>query len=373
MKKLIIKFLLFLPFLFLIVFINYTVDPARLFKTKDFERRIADALIAGYNVTNLENTNYDDRILQQFMIFSLTAKKDVGVFGSSRVMSISSEMFPRKTVLNNGVTAASLEDYISLYEIYRERHVIPSIVIIGVDHWIFNKNNFLIKWQRFGAYYSKFISLIPRTSFDLKIRPQDYVSPIWQQLFSLSYFQDSIQFLRASHFNLFSKNDPSGWFTLTNHKWNENETILVDGSRTNRKSTRDRSPVDVSKMVQDEISMNDCPNSYGYVELDQGLKQKFISFIKFMKKDGVRVILFLPPYHPVSYDFYMHSNKYKILKDVEDFLINVAKTCDLTLVGSYNPGSLSIPESSFLDSMHLRYNELTGNKEFNKIFRDVIK
>lgn len=365
MKKLIIRLSLFCPLLFFIILFNCVVDPARLFQTKDYERKMADALISGDYVTTLENTNYDDRTLQKFMIQSLKNKKDIGVIGSSRVMQISSEMFPGKTLLNNGVSAAFLEDYISLYEIYRERQVLPSIIIIGVDPWIFDKNNGSVQWQQFGQYYLKFISSSSRNLFDLKVRPQDYISYQIQQLASFSYFQAGIQFLWSKHSRLFSKKQ---WFSLTRQKYNEKETILADGSRTWRKDHREAPLEEVRKKIRDDIATEDSINFFRFVELDKGLKLNFIKLIQLMRGEGVEIILYLPPYHPLAYDFYIHSNKFKVIEDVENFLRNVSEIYGLTLVGSYNPYQLFIPESSFEDSIHLR-----DDTELKRIFSNVIE
>ena len=112
MKNFLIRISYLLPILVCIVIFNFMVDPARLFKAQDYERKMADAMISGSAVTNLENTNFNDRAMAKFMIQSLKSKKDIGVLGSSRVMTISSELFPGKTLLNNGLSSATLEDYI---------------------------------------------------------------------------------------------------------------------------------------------------------------------------------------------------------------------------------------------------------------------
>jgi predicted amidohydrolase len=85
-----------------------------------------------------------------------------------------------------------------------------------------------------------------------------------------------------------------------------------------------------------------------------------------MKSDGVKIILFLPPYHPFLYDHYIHSSEYKNSMDLEEFFRNIAKVYDLIIVGSYNPDRLSIPESAFSDGLHLR-----NDTELKKIFSHI--
>jgi len=65
----------------------------------------------------------------------------------------------------------------------------------------------------------------------------------------------------------------------------------------------------------------------------------------------------------MAYDWFVHSRNFRIIEDVEIYVRKIAKIYGLTLVGSYNPHLMSIPESSFFDSVHLR-----DDKELIKIF-----
>jgi hypothetical protein len=350
MKQFIARLSLFAPVVLLIIAVNVIFDPARIFKSKDYERKLAHALMSGFAVTNLENVNFDDRTMERFMIQSLKEKKDIAVLGSSRVMLISSKMFPGKTLINNGLSSAALEDYISLYEIYREGKVLPSTIIIGADPWVFNKNNGSLGWQRLGqSYYSKFINATRRDSFTLKIKPEDLVPYTLQQLISVSYFQDGLYAFFTSDVHLFFKKQE---FLMTKQEFNDKDTILPDGSWIFSKKHRDISTAEVRNAIKEDTDEARC--IHGFFELNKGLKLKFIDLIRLMQNDGVRLILYLPPYHPYAYDYYMHSDQYKIIQDVENFLRKTSETYGLTLVGSYNPHRISIPDSAFSDEIHLR-------------------
>lgn len=351
MRKFLLRCSFFLPIIFFIIIFNITVDPARLFKNKDYERKIAEELTAGHAVTDLDDTNFDDRSLEKFLIQGLKKKKDVAILGSSRVMVLSSDLFPGKKLLNNGLSSASMEDFIILYEIYRESHVLPTTIIIGVDPWDFNKNNTLFKWQQFGICYSRSINSKSNYYFDFKIRFQDFISPIFQQLISASYFQAGIRYLFSRNFKL--TNHHMG-FTKTHLKCNEKQTILPDGSRVYSKVEREINPDEVVRKIQIQNSQNDATYLEGFDEVDQGLKNEFIGLVRKMKNDGVNVVIYLPPYHPCSYDYYIRSSRFKIIKDVEDFVRKISEECRVTLIGSYDPHQLAIPESAFLDEIHLK-------------------
>jgi len=353
MKKFMIKLLYFLPLLLLVAGFNFIVDPWSQFKNDEDVKKMVDALLSGTAATNLKNDNFDCRVEQKLMIQSLKHKIDIGVFGSSRVATISSEMFPGKILLNTELSANSLQDDVILYEMYREKGILPSNIIIGIDPWIFNKNTDHYTWKEFGQYYARFNNWGPGDLFDLKTWQENLIPYKYQLLVNHFYTLTSIQYLLhpCAH-NLFS---------ATDQRYNEKMTYLPDGSWTWDRQSRESSVLDVRKIVEED---NFHPyNITGFSKLDEDYKQEFVKLIKTMKNDGVRVILFLPPYHPMAYDWFVHSRNFRIIEDVEIYVRKIAKIYGLTLVGSYNPHLMSIPESSFFDSVHLR-----DDKELIKIF-----
>jgi len=348
-----IKLLYFLPLLLLIAGFNFIIDPWSQFKNDEDVKKIVDALLSGKTVTNLKDDNFDCRVEQKLMIQSLKHKIDIGVLGSSRVATISSDMFPGKTLLNTELSANSLQDDVILYEMYREKGTLPSNIIIGVDPWIFNKNTDHYTWKEFGQYYARFNNSGPINIFDLKMWKENLLPYKYQLLFNHFYTLTSIQYiLHHARHNLFS---------VADQKYNEKMTYFPDGSWTWDRQSRDASVLNVRKIVEED---NLRPyNITGFSQLDEDYKQEFIKLIQAMKNDGVRVILYLPPYHPIAYDWFVYSRNFKIIEDVEIYVRNIAKIYGLTLVGSYNPHLLSIPESCFFDSVHLR-----DDKELKKIF-----
>ena len=180
MKKFLKKILLIsTPLMILLVVINYFIDPAKIYDSK-YEKKISNILINGNFVTNINN--YDERILQKEIINSMRNPKEVLVFGSSRTMLINSSFFPNKTFFNNSVSGASYEDFIAIFQIYKENNLLPKKIIIGIDPWLLNKNNRQIRWKSIESYYKKNKEL---TSYSFSFQK-------FSQLISLSYFQSAI-------------------------------------------------------------------------------------------------------------------------------------------------------------------------------------
>ena len=113
MKSFFIKILLLCFSVFAtIIPINYFVDPANIFGNGAYEKGISDYLIQGYHVVNI--MNYDERLLQKFYIESLKNGPKTIVLGSSRSMQLSSRLLSQQ-VINNGVSGASVEDLLAIY------------------------------------------------------------------------------------------------------------------------------------------------------------------------------------------------------------------------------------------------------------------
>jgi len=90
--------------------------------------------------------------------------------------------------------------------------------------------------------------------------------------------------------------------------------------------------------------------------------QLFEDFINYLKFNKVNVILFLPPYNPISYDLLLESEKYNMILSAEKYLINFSKLKNVSLKGSYNPYEYGLINEDFFDAVHGR------NEVFKQIF-----
>lgn len=357
MKRLFLKILLLIPILIVMMATIRFGDPARLFKDKAYETGMAKLLQEGKGITNITDPNFDDRFFLKYYIDHLPEKKDVLVFGSSRGMQINSGMFPGKTLFNNGVSSATLEDYIAIYGLYRKKGYIPSIVVIAVDPWIFNKNNQFHKWQSLGDVYDEMLKTMSSQRGELKYHLTDIFPSKFLELVSPAYFQFSLASIHFRHWQAGKMNQSAAGYVETDHPINDKQTILTDGSRTWRKEDREMDVAAVRSKVLEDIGEDNQGALKGFVGLDGRYKQQIEDFFQLLKKDGVQVVLFLPPYHPVLYRYYLNGNgKFKIMSinKVEDYLRQIAEVYGFTVAGSYDPQKAGVREEEFYDGMHVR-------------------
>ncbi|MDQ7045263.1 MAG: hypothetical protein Q9M32_05040 [Sulfurimonas sp.] len=78
----------------------------------------------------------------------------------------------------------------------------------------------------------------------------------------------------------------------------------------------------------------------------------FENFIKYLESRNTKVIFFLPPYNPITYDLLTKQSEYKIINKVERYLNKLANEHNISIKGSYNPHNYSFENKDFSDGMH---------------------
>ena len=167
---------------------NYCVDPAQLFSGGNYEKGVAGILLSGNNVANV--SNYDERLLQKAYVNNLKRRNDVIVLGSSRSMQLRSHLFPGMSFFNHGVSGASIEDYLAIYELYEQRELAPSVVVLGLDPWILNQYSKQDRWESLRWEY---FSMANRLNINPTIINSDNKSKKLTELISLPYLEESIK------------------------------------------------------------------------------------------------------------------------------------------------------------------------------------
>lgn len=326
--------------------INYYADPAHLFSGGRYEKRMADILASGAHVANI--SDYDERIMQDYYISNLRERKEVIVLGSSRSLQLRSDLFPGMSFFNHSVSGATIEDYLAIYGLYRERNFKPSIVVLGLDPWILNKYNGQSRWRSLKDEYYSFQKKINN---DPDIQPRRMSIDIKQsrfiQLISLAYLEESVKELLS---NIGDKTQ--GKFYATNDEKNDKHTILADGSRLY--------PLEMRLLTIDEVersaisfAKNDPVYSLAnFAKLDKYSLTILENFVQYLQNNKVQVIFYLPPYHPSSFEILSQSDKYSIILEVEEYYRNLAKHMEIPIYGGYNPDDSGCDRKDFFDGMH---------------------
>ena len=330
MKKFINKILRLCPLVTLLIVINILIDPSHQLNYS-YEKKMAENLSAG---TYIEIYNFDERIMQKYYICAQKQAKNTVILGSSRTMQIGEKVLMQENVFNSSVSGATLEDYIAIYQLYKDNDIFPNNIIIGVDPWIFNKNNSELRWKSIREYYYIFFE----NKEDISVNKTfDYEK--LKLYISFSYFQESVD-------KIFDGNKEQ----------NEGNIKLPDGSIIYNSTFSEANVVEINERAEAYILADNLNGLSNFFDIDFDYIRIFEKFVQDMRQDGVNISFFLAPYHPTVYKYISDEEKYSNVLEVEDYLRNFADKNNIEILGSYNPDNpiqgYKISEDGFYDGLH---------------------
>lgn len=339
MRKFILKISKFsIVVLTILVLVNFWGDAAFIFHA-NYEEKIISILMNSQNATNI--TNYDDRILQRELISKLKNSPDILVMGSSRTMLINSTFFDHQKMINNSVTGATIKDLIAIYQMYKQKNLLPKRIILGIDPWLFSVNSGQKKWLTLNKEYLHFF-------YNKTTIYESNYEQIVKQLFSFSYFQASLSNL---------PNVISGEFEpiASDKIYNQSNTKVFDGSITYDKESRTASTEEVNNKAKQFISGRIYALE-GYREISSSDYEEFQQLCDSITANGIELSFILTPYHPIVYAKLNES--YKMVLAAEEKVLAFAKERDIVCFGSFNPNLINIEERQFYDGMHCKESAL---------------
>lgn len=342
MKKIILKLFLLLPILALVIVVNFVVDPAHLFKGKQYEKGIVDLLNQGKNVAL--SGNLDDMLLQKFYIENLRERKDVVVIGSSRLFQIYSSFYPEQSFVNNSIASlSSVDDEMLIYWFYKKHGFIPKKIILGLDPWLINNSSANKHFKSTPREYLEMAKFM-----EIHLSAVDRISLFshhfdkFFQLFSPSYFQSSLRTLFKKG-KIVAGND----YYATNERYGDLNIKLPDGSLSYNDSLRNRN--------QDEVDL--AALAYfikGNDVVDKNSIYKIEKFVKTLNSDGVEVVFLLSPYHPKTYRLITSERQLNILAVSTAYFRDLAARENIRMIGSYNPEDYCLTGADFYDGVHMK-------------------
>jgi hypothetical protein len=334
MKQFIWHLLKIVPILLVVGLVNFIVDPAHLFRSY-YEEQIVDYMIDGKNVTNVSNC--DDRRLQVELIKRMPACPDEIVLGASKVQLINSQYKTTSKLVNHGVAGGTLEDFIAIYELYEEKGCKIKKVLIGVEPYLLNDNHNQKRWKRMAAAYFQMCEKIGKPQSQKLLAQASSSFDKYSQLFSFSYFQSSVEFLRAK------KHQP---IKPTDKNVNKDFTKLSDGSimydeayRTGRR----RKNMNLFRLSYSIENFNNISDKY---------YQLLVAFISYLKQQKIEVEFYLGPIHPTLYEHILTTEKYKLVPLTEELYLNLASKENIKVYGSFDPKKYNLTEKDFYDLFH---------------------
>lgn len=323
LRRFLFKLLWFVPLLVLMGTVNYVSDPALVFHSGDREPRMAAALLRGEELS--VTGNFDERKLQLYLVEGMSRPPEEIVLGSSRAMSLTGP-----ELRNHWVSAATLPDLLAIWELYQDRGWQPRRLILVADPWLFNRNYRENRWKSLGTQYHRaLVRLGQGGGWSALTDELSFTLARWSELFSPSYFQESL-----AHLLPISQASPA--------------LRRADGSLVYSAQTRAVTAEQVNQDTADYLSRNPMLGLENYNGLDDTLKKTFEDFLVKLQTQGTRVTLVLVPYHPLAYA--RITAGYKAVGQTESYLRGLGARLGIQVLGSYAPD----PQDQFYDWRHPR-------------------
>lgn len=334
---------------------NYKVDTAGIFSSNSCLSFAAKAMANGEIVAGLGDEAFDGRLFQILFIKEIKKQVDVIALGSSRTKEVRQRYLNMDNLnfYNHSVNDASIHDYIAIVGAYKKiKKYLPKEIIIGIDPWVFNENSGRNRWKSISEYYDYMNQKISLTSTSTdKLLP--FLNRL-KQLGNYEYTLTNISYL----YRRYKKKD-NGFYIADDISVND-YLREPDGSI--------HYPDLVKNLQKSKLILKSKNYTAGNIySLENYHKltytKEFDAFIQYLKKEGVKITIFLPPYNPIPYDILKTQNKYRI-NEIENYLRKYADENSLNVIGSYNPHKLNLQMSDFFDGMHLK------DKNIEIIFKD---
>ena len=349
MFRLLIKIAYFIPLLALIIIVNKIADPSNVLTWGKYEKSIVDSAKKGLNVTNIKNC--DERLLQKYYIDALTEVPDIAIFGNSQVMQIGSEVFKDKFVVNNGVSGASLQDYIAIYGAYYENKKLPKKIIMNFCPSLFSDED---SPNQFKSIYKEYRIVANNMEPKGDLNYNDLISSnyYWiENSLSLNYFQLSFGQLINQKF----RPTKTTILATPNKENNGGTRLFSDFSITYEAETRNILPEKVDETV-DGYEKNIYRVAPGkFRSLGSKKLKLFFDFLSFVEKNGTEVEFINLPYHPKAYKALVNKNPKYISASLEFEKLIAGK---YKIYGSMDPSKFNLTNGSYYDSTHMRRDSL---------------
>lgn len=328
---------------------NYFFDSYGFFR-KNTNIDTAAKAIANGHMLSIQG-NYDERIFQQRIIEHFTKKPQQILIGSSRSMMIPATFFEQNNrFFNHSVSGASIEDYIAILGLYEKHNLLPKTVILGIDPWIFNKNNHQQRWKSLNESYTFMMSKLNK---DLLTSPSSNTTDRYAQLINFENTKNNLLHLKET-----LKKETNFKVTATD----QIDTMIKkpDGSILYPFKIRYKKDSDTLTEAKAYIA-----GAVYSVEDFHALSntQLFEDLIGHLQNHGVTVVFFLPPYHPTVYHYLANNPKYHNILKAENYVRTFAQQKNITLLGSYNPDIYHFRSNDFTDGMHAK--ESVAKRIFN--------
>ncbi len=335
--------LFLLPVLLFIGIVNWHVDSYALLRVTYDD--IAAQMAAGKNVEGLEESDYNDRNLLAARLSGQEEPFQTVVLGSSRVYTFDHTMFGTHSFYNAGLSEATIYDLLAVAGILFQQDKLPQTMVIGVDPFLFNTSHDNEKWKELQSYANYMGLMIDGKFSEDSLLPSKDTGRDFSKTLSLDYFRYNVTLLPEK--KRFAVSYTEQWET-------DGYLKHADGSVSYQRELREVEAKDVEEMTRQAMEEHVVYRMTDYHEIDNDHFWRLSALIDHLEEAGVEVILYLPPYSPMMYNYIESEEAFQITLDVEEKVKNLAAEKGIALYGSYDPAGCGLEMTDLYDVYHVK-------------------
>lgn len=339
------KALLFVcPLLLMIAAVNWYVDSYAYLRIT-YDKIGAHMIDGAENVIGLEESGFDDRSLLLACLKRQKEPKEVIVIGSSRVLNFDHTMFGTDSFYNAGLSESTMYDLWAVTGILAQSGQLPETMIIGVDAFLFNTSHNNDRWMALEPYENYMETILDGKWNENMPVPEKNTGINREKWLSLDYFRYNVTCLPKR--KRFAVSYTPAWETAQYLKH-------YDGSIAYQQELRDVNAEDVIELTKQAMEEQVVYRMTDYREVDEESVQMLSKLIDYLQNQGVEVILYLPPYSPMMYDYIESEEQFRITLDVEERIQEMASKKQIALYGSYSPAGSGLEMTDLYDVYHVK-------------------
>jgi hypothetical protein len=330
-------------------------------ETRLHERRVRaaaarfapDQVLLGYR-------DRDERRFQQARLTVITPPRLVA-FGSSRVMPVSTAMVGAASgdFYNAGLSAGTVEDFIVLWSVLERRRPLPKTALFSIDSWTFNLGHPQMHWLEWADEVNRFVDGTRGRGVSFGSVADDAVYRWYQgkELLSYTVFKSSLR-----EFNrLRVGRKPRGAEVVESLERDlvpEGEAVGVRALRADGSIGYERAYLEQSESaVREEAARHARVHrgNMGNFEWNAERAARLELLWRDMRRRGVELIAYQPPYHPVVWrELNRDAATRAALAATDSFLTTLAQSLGVRFQNFTDPASVPCTEAEFLDGSHAR-------------------
>lgn len=332
-----------LPLLILLLFVNIYVDPANVFHSVSED--VVKSVNAGKD-TYVLGGNANEREVKKMLVETLPKDVDTVVIGPSLAMTIGADEYGKADgVYNLAVSNAGFNDVLNTFGMIIYNEIWPKNIVLCIDTKLFDPAACSDddRWMEQSDYAKIVLDEIGYS--DYNIDESNNILGKIGKLFSISYFQGGIDYLRENGMGVLSQARAG----VVNEFYVGPYFKGCDCSLVYAQSIING---DEKLVVEDAnaYSMHDISKGIGMEDMNREILEEILLYFQ---NEGVNVQLFISPFAPALWDK-INKEDYPIFEEMERWAFEFAKVNGMTIGGSLNPYVLGVSNKDFYDARHMR-------------------